>query len=53
MKQRARFQSEVTIAIIREKEPAVLGWNWFVAGETADWIGFMDDYGDFVLMDWC
>lgn len=49
-----RFNESNTLSIIRETSE-FYGMNmlWFVSGDNADWLGFVDDYGTFVPVDWC
>lgn len=49
--QMIRFFETVTISVNRESDNSHM--YWFVAGDIADWVGFMDDYGTFIPVDWC
>jgi hypothetical protein len=51
--QAARYTSEQVISMVREELPDIYHTHWFVCGEGADWVGFMDDQGDFIPVDWC
>lgn len=52
--QMIRFEECNTISMIREVAE-FYGMNqlWFVCADNADWLGFMDDLGNFVPVDWC
>jgi hypothetical protein len=53
IQQQESYNKERTIKIVRESVPEWYGTIWFVVGELADWVGFQDDYGDFIPVDWC
>lgn len=52
--QMVRFSESSTISVLRECSE-FYGWNmlWFVCADNADWLGFQDDFGSFVPVDWC
>ena len=49
-----RFNKSNTFSIIRETAE-FYGSNmlWSICADNADWLGYMDDYGTFVPVDWC
>lgn len=52
--QMIRFSECCTISVLREvSEFYGMNMLWFICGDNADWLGFMDDYGTFVPVDWC
>lgn len=53
LRQAGVFVEEIQIDIYREKTPDFYNAIWFCAGQSADWTGFMDDYGSFIPVDWC
>jgi hypothetical protein len=51
--QQNRFNESATISIIREtKEFYGMEMLWSICADNADWIGFQDDFGTFVPVDW-
>lgn len=51
--QQARYQQETQLHILRMSDVDFYNTLWLVLGVQADWVGFQDDYGDFIPVDWC
>ncbi len=48
----ARFSTDTTIKVVRE-DPEYIGIHWVCLCENSDWVGFQDDYGNFIPAYWC
>ena len=51
--QKVRFVEDTTIQVVRCPSPDFYESHWLAVCELADWIGFADDYGTFIPVDWC
>lgn len=51
--QMVRFSECSTISVLRETEFYGMNMLWFVCTDCTDWLGFMDDLGNFIPVSWC